>query len=377
MLKTVQFLIVNLAVIVFLGSPLQAQESNLTDVAEEAESLGAGKDAGEWVVAPIPVVNPTIGAGLAGVAMYLYSVDEGSQPSFTGVGAMYTDSKSWGAGIAQVLNFSDDAWRLKGGGGYFDLNLDFFGIGNEEGDKNISIPINQKGWGAGVRGLRRIKGHWYGGLQYWYLSIDSSLDFDWTPPVPGRPGPYGLGIKSAVAGLGLVGEYDSRDNIFNPYKGTLFTLKWNESASWLGSDFRFSSADVVYNRYLPVGEKKVLALRGTGCWTPGDTPFYALCKFGQGGDLRGYIGGQYRDQVMFTAQAEFRWQFYKRWGMVAFAGVGGIDEDLGGFDFSNPLPSLGAGLRFMLSEKNRLNLSVDYAVGKDSDAWYFSVGESF
>jgi hypothetical protein len=356
--------------------PLSAQE-NLTEVAEDAESLNVTKGTGEWVVAPIPVVNPTIGAGLAGVAMYLYSMDEGSQPSFTGVGAMYTDSKSWGAGIAQVLNFADDAWRLKGGGGYFNLNIDFFGIGNEEGDRDISIPINQKGWGAGVRGLHRVKGHWYGGLQYWYLSIDSSIDIDWTPPDPGIPRPYGLGIKSAVAGLGLVGEYDSRDSQFNPYKGTLFTLKWNESASWLGSDFRFSSADVVYNRYLSVGDQKVLALRGTGCWTPGDTPFYALCKFGQGGDLRGYIGGQYRDQVMFTAQAEFRWQFYKRWGMVAFAGFGGIDEDLGGFDFTNPLPSVGAGLRFMLSEKNRLNLSVDYAVGKDSDAWYFSVGESF
>ncbi|MCP4902860.1 MAG: hypothetical protein GY906_38350 [bacterium] len=37
-------------------------------------------------------------------------------------------------------------------------------------------------------------------------------------------------------------------------------------------------------------------------------------------------------------------------------------------------PSVGIGLRFMLSEKNRLNLSVDYAVGRDSDALYFYVG---
>lgn len=85
MLKTVQPLIVTLTVLVCLGSPLPAQESNLTDVAEEAESLRAGKDAGERVVAPVPVINPTIGAGLAGVAMKLYSMDEGSQPSCTGL----------------------------------------------------------------------------------------------------------------------------------------------------------------------------------------------------------------------------------------------------------------------------------------------------
>ncbi len=33
--------------------------------------------------------------------------------------------------------------------------------------------------------------------------------------------------------------------------------------------------------------------------------------------------------------------------------------------------------RFKLSKTTDFNLSVDYAVGKDSDAWYFYVRESF
>ena len=41
------------------------------------------------------------------------------------------------------------------------------------------------------------------------------------------------------------------------------------------------------------------------------------------------------------------------------------------------LPSAGLGLRFKLSKTTDFNLSVDYAVGKDSDEWYFYVGESF
>ncbi|MCP4901824.1 MAG: hypothetical protein GY906_33080, partial [bacterium] len=47
------------------------------------------------------------------------------------------------------------------------------------------------------------------------------------------------------------------------------------------------------------------------------------------------------------------------------------------FDLDHLLPSIGAGLRYILSVDNRLNIGIDYAVGKGSDAVYFFVGESF
>lgn len=37
----------------------------------------------------------------------------------------------------------------------------------------------------------------------------------------------------------------------------------------------------------------------------------------------------------------------------------------------------GAGPRCLLSSENQLNIAIDYAVGKDSDAVFFFVGESF
>ncbi len=46
-------------------------------------------------------------------------------------------------------------------------------------------------------------------------------------------------------------------------------------------------------------------------------------------------------------------------------------------DFHDLLPSFGGGLRYLLSPDNQLNIGIDYAVGKDSDAFYFYVGESF
>jgi outer membrane translocation and assembly module TamA len=80
---------------------------------------------------------------------------------------------------------------------------------------------------------------------------------------------------------------------------------------------------------------------------------------------------------MATVQAEYRWKFAKKWGAVAFAGFGEVAPSWSDFTFEDALPSAGVGLRFKISKTTGLNLSVDYAVGKDSDAWYFYVGESF
>jgi outer membrane protein assembly factor BamA len=356
-----------------MASSLAAQETDLfEDEAELLETLDDEKK-NEIVVAPIPIVNPTFGNGLALGGMYLYQIDEGSQPSFTAAAGAYTDSKSYAFGIGQAAYFKDDAWKIKAGAGVFDFNVRFYGIGRLPGDRDVSIPINQEGWAAGVRGLCRIKGDWYFGLQYWFLRITSTfdtsdLDFELPPAIE---------FDSQVAGLGVMIEYDSRDNRFNPSGGQLFNGTWSNSEEAIGSDFDFTSGKIDYNIYHQLKPGKIIAGRATACMTPGDAPFYALCKFGQGVDLRGYVGGRYRDERMATFQAEYRWRFYKKWGMVVFAGFGEVAETWGDFNLDDLLPSAGVGLRFKLSKTTDFNLSVDYAVGEDSDAWYFYVGESF
>src|SRR4051812_13178077 len=61
-----------------------------------------------FVFAPIPIVNPTIGNGLALPGLMLYKLDPKSPASITGVAAGYTDTDSWGVGIMQDSKFSED-----------------------------------------------------------------------------------------------------------------------------------------------------------------------------------------------------------------------------------------------------------------------------
>jgi hypothetical protein len=54
-----------------------------------------------------------------------------------------------------------------------------------------------------------------------------------------------------------------------------------------------------------------------------------------------------------------------------------VAEPVGDFTSESLPPNDGVGLRFLLSEDHRLNLGVDWARGKDDNAWYFYVGDSF
>lgn len=375
--KALGLVVIMVTCLMAVATLVVAQDEHVQREAEQAEAVQELASSRKLLAAPIPIVNPTLGEGLGAVAMYLYKLDEESQSSFTGAGALYTSSESWGVGIAQALYFDENAWKLKAGVAYFDLNLEYYGIGSGAGDQGESVPVNQEGWGGGLKTLRRVAGHWYAGLQYFYVKTDSTFDLS-DPPAGNRVDlPSAAELDSAVAGLGAIAEYDSRDDQFNAYRGNHFELSWSVADQAFGSDFSFQSIKTSYNLYRPVGKQKILAARIMGCAVPGDSPYYALCSFGQGVDLRGYVGGRYRDEMMFATQAEYRWRFYKRWGMVAFAGVGEVAETFGDFNTENLLHSVGAGLRFMLSDDHRLNISVDWARGKDDDAWYFYVSESF
>jgi hypothetical protein len=130
------------------------------------------------------------------------------------------------------------------------------------------------------------------------------------------------------------------------------------------------------NHYQTLGGG-VLAWRGYLQWIDGSAPFFALCSFGQGSDLRGYTSGKYRDYAMLAGQAEYRWRLSPRWGVVAFAGAGQIAPSLGAMSTEHLLASAGGGVRFRLGKENPLNFRMDFAWGRDGGALYLAVGEAF
>jgi hypothetical protein len=262
--------------------------------------------------------------------------------------------------------------------GYFDVNLEFFGVGDEAGDRDRSLTINQRVPFLAPRLLRRVAKNFYLGAGYHLVTVTAGFTNlpDWLPGDIQELLREGIKIRSS--GLGLVAEYDSRDNEFNAFSGSYLLLTSNFAREALGGDRDYEQYNAGYNCHGKVGKDKVLAWRATGCVSGGGAPFCDICLIGGENDrIRGYVGGQYRDEVSLTTQLEYRWRFYKEWGMVAFAGVGQVAPSIGDMSTDNLQPSYGVRIRFMASEEHMVNLGIDYARGKDSDAWYFRIREPF
>jgi outer membrane protein assembly factor BamA len=151
-----------------------------------------------------------------------------------------------------------------------------------------------------------------------------------------------------------------------------------------GSKFQYDKATVDVNGYFSLGPSTVLAARVSACATSKGAPFYDICLYGSRNDLRGYSTGQYRDARMAAAQMELRQHLFWKFGAVVFGGVGGIEPGANSFGSRFNigkgafLPAGGAGLRFMVAPQYKLNMAVDYAVGKNnSNALYVRLGEAF
>ena len=353
------------------GDPALLSKDMGIDPSEPVARAGVFEDV---VVAPIPISNPTVGTGLAVVVMPLYHLGEGSALSNTMVAAGLTSSGSWGVAAAQSTRLRGDELRIDGFLGYVDVRYDFYGAGAAAGSLGASVPIVQKGFVFAPELLLRIAAGTFVGLRYRGLRVETTIN---TPEVPAHIAAVLDGSVTVVSsGLGPRATLDTRDHEMSPSAGVLVDLRTNFARESFGSDFDYETAELSGNYYRRVGPG-VLALRGFACAASERTPLLDLCLFGAGGDLRGYEAGRYRDRAMFAAQAEYRFPLGGRFGGVAFAGTGKVASSFGDMGREPDLPSVGAGIRWLASEKARVNLSVDVAAGRDMTALYVYVKEAF
>jgi hypothetical protein len=348
-------------------------ESPVTDrVATQPASPTAKPRGAEFVLAPIPIVNPTLDNGLAVAVGELYTIDRGSPPSGTLGMGFFTSSDSWGAGLAQMLHLHDDRYRALIAGAYFDVNFDFFGIGSEAGDDGESIPLNQTGYGGMADFRVRLGRGWYAGPRYRFGRTTASADLsNALVTIPSAD------LHLRTASLGPHVERDTRSDQFYPRSGTWFDLVMGFAGEVIGGRRNYQMYQAAFSTYSSLSPRQVLATKVNSCFADGEVPFYDLCLLGQYQDIRGYQTGQYRDRAMLTAQAEYRLELRWRLGVVAFGGAGEVAEAFDKFTGSSVLPSGGAGLRFRLTEANHVNLRADYAWGKNSSALYISIAEAF
>lgn len=327
------------------------------------------KDSNFFVV-PIPMSSPTFGTGLILGGAYFYPQSEqqkASQPaSFTGAAGGYTHNKSWFAGVMQQNYWAEDKWRFNAVAAYADFKLEL--LAPEEGSEESSLDWLVKGGVFQTSISRRLVGRWFLGVIGRYLDITQDLDLS------GDSNDFNPNGKISSPAIGLSLDYDSRDMPSNAYRGRLFNLKSFFADQRQTEDGSYESYYARFRSYHRLADPLVLAWDVNGCKKSGRIPLWDTCRLG----LRGFPLTDYLSKESLSAQVEARWRFYKRWGLVAFAGAGWVDESFGGRGEDETIPSYGVGFRFMVLESQRINVRVDYARSDNGgEAWYLSVMEAF
>jgi outer membrane protein assembly factor BamA len=244
---------------------------------------------------------------------------------------------------------------------------------------------------------RQIKGHLYAGIGYhldrYYAIDDEDLKLDTSPPLTTPHYFYSENYDYdtsdyTMSGLSLNFVYDSRDSQINPYEGYYVNINYRYYFSFLGSDQDASHLLTEFRTYVGLSKKMPRHLIAFWLFSEfnltGDMPYLTLPALG--GDQRarsgrGYVNGRYRGKNFVYGEVEWRFpisQCSKILGGVVFVNATTTDYPLKGvglFEFVQP--AVGFGVRVMVNKHFRTNINLDFAIGNNSQGFYFSGQETF
>ena len=319
-----------------------------------------------WLFAPIFSSAPKLGTSAGGMAGYIHKFDKVSPASTFILGGTYSTTDSLFSGLFGKMYFDEDSQRLIVGGIYGKINneyKDFLGTGKEF---KTSDDIHA----LFTRYQYRIKSDWFIGAQV----VLTNYAITGSDDLSNRFLEF-IGLNGFQSnGIGLVIERDTRNNQNSPSSGSSFLVNSISYREAFGGEENFDAYTLQFRKYFTHFQDYVLAMRLDGRWSV-DAPAGAYSTV----DLRGYTPGQYLAPQMTTLEIEERIPFTKKWGAEIFTGVASLygNKSLSG-DNVNWYPSVGAGINYMLKEKEKMVIRADLAAGKAGNyGFYLQFGRAF
>ncbi len=344
-------------ILVFLNLKICLAESLDSEEQQQAES--------PWILVPTFSSDPKLGTSLGGLAGYLFKIDETSEQSIVATSISYSDNDSYIGGLFGQLFFDRNNQKLTlgiGSGKIRNNYDDFLGSG-------ISAQTTDQFQGEFLRYTYQIVDSWYLGGQFissnYTIGASNILENDFDQ----------IGIIGFDSnGVGLVVEYDTRDNSRNATTGSQFefhNIGYRES---LGGEESFDAYHLKYSDYTSHSDGNVFAWQAKGRWT-NEAPIAGYSSI----ELRGYVRGNYLAPNYTHIDFEERIKLEGRWGLTVFAGVACLYDDTSDCgDSENLYPSFGAGVTYTLKKEAGIVIRAEVAKGEsDEYVGYLKIGNSF
>ncbi|MFB6247875.1 MAG: BamA/TamA family outer membrane protein [Salinibacter sp.] len=361
-----RFLLACLGLVVgLLGGPAHGQSAPGSDTTAAADPTA------DWLLLPFASYAPD--TKLAGGVVVGYYRPEPAEGRASSVQATITvtQRRQLIAQITPELYLADGRWRVQGELQASHFPNSFYGIGGgtpaaaEEAYTSRYVVLDgtaQRRVGPTLRVGPRV-----------LVRADAVRDPDAGGLIDrGRvPGARG----GRAVGIGASAFWDARDNRYYPRTGAYAEIVATlYSAAW-GSEYTFAQFKVDLRGYRSLGP---------GVWAgqiyaesvAGTAPFQLLPLLGGDERMRGYREGRYRDDVYWTAQAEYRFPLVWRLKGAAFASVGEVGPRLGAELAEDVEAAVGLGGRFRFTDDG-VHGRLDLAYSPTGLELYISLGEAF
>ncbi len=332
-------------------------------------------------VTPLPVItySPETKLGFGGLvaASFNLSIDSLTTASYAQSFFLYTTNKQY--------NF-DNSFRIynplnkviyQGRFSYIYFPELYFGI-ETESPKHKKDLIEYNRLSGELKVYRRIQKHTYIAFATRYTKIynvysEPGGSFSADKPL-GHDGHQILGFAPVLA-------YENRDGQIYPSRGYYAEVQIMAFPNWLNKSFRYLNVRVDARKYCPVkwlSERDVVALQVFAFVNSGEVPWKSMAEIGGSSLMRGYYTGYYRYNNLYAFQAEYRTALWKFIGINFWLGAAMTPEHWYSIGDSGVKPNGGIGLRFMINDKDKLNLRADYGFGKQQQrGFYLDIAEAY
>ncbi|WP_289746321.1 BamA/TamA family outer membrane protein [Paramuribaculum intestinale] len=361
------------------GDPLQAdtvpQRKNIIDRLLDyfAESnkpdYSKGLDV-SFIGGPHYASDTKLGIGLVAAGNYL--ADRSDTSAIPSNVSLYSDISTAGfalLGLRGTHIFPSDRRRIDYNIFFYSFPTEFWGLdfGSQRNDDGKS-SYRLLSYRASVTFMWRLGDNLFAGPALEFHHYDARK--------AQRPELWlGQDMVTNTVGAGFRLQYDSRDSHTGPATGWLFVLDQKFCPRFLSNSYAFSFTALRLARYTPLWRGGVLAAQVAGRFAYGNVCWSMMSNLDEGGGMRSYYEGRYRDKCALNVVAELRQHVWRRSGVTFWAGAGVVTPAVESVRWSRVLPCVGLGYRWEF--KKRCNVRLDYGIGRGSSSFSFNINEAF
>lgn len=384
------------------GSGLHAQTDNsqFFDILDGQFDVSGYLSENAYGFLPVPIIitDPAVDGGLGMMGLIFHETDEEKQqrlkamrkadkgafkhllpPSVSVVAGAYTGNDSWFVGGGHMGFFKQGRIRYTGGGGYGDVNLDYYGSGNITLDRPVELKTKATGVFQSLQ-FKLGESSFFAGIAQRYINANISVNTfgsidDRLPPAFIDALKRLFTIDVTTSGLGVNLEYDSRDNLFSPRQGYKYKVEQLFFRGSFGSDINYELTRLQGLNYWKMTPHWRLGLKIDSEYARSENllPPFATPSI----SLRGIPAMRYQGELVAAMETELTWQANSRWSVLGFAGAGRASNSTADFSSASTRNTYGAGFRYHIARRYGFDMGLDLARGPEDTVFYITAGSAW